>query len=72
VVNERERIPHYTLFFTPIFSPKTSASPLKMNDDQFSALANYLSDIHAELNRIANALESIDEKNVKTYEQNKS
>jgi hypothetical protein len=43
-----------------------------MDDAQFSALAYYLSDILAELNRIANALESIDEKDIITYEQNES
>jgi hypothetical protein len=37
----------------------------KMDDQQFTALTNYLSDIHTELNRIANALEDILEKGIK-------
>jgi hypothetical protein len=49
---------------------KPSAPPLKMNDAQFSALANFLSDIQAELNRIANTLDNILQKGIKTYEQN--
>jgi hypothetical protein len=36
-----------------------------MNDDQFSTIANYLSDIHTELNRIANTLDDILEKGIK-------